>query len=52
MSRLHLIFARVIEDGVDLGIGAFIHIKDDADARDGLEVTKRSYCLLYTSRCV
>ena len=45
VSRLHLIFARVIEDGVDLGIGAFIHIKDDADARDGLEVTKRSYAM-------
>lgn len=45
VSRLHLIFARVIEDGVDQGIGAFIHVKDDATAQDGLEVTRRSYAM-------
>jgi alkylation response protein AidB-like acyl-CoA dehydrogenase len=29
VSRVHLIFARVIEDGEDLGIGGFIFIRDD-----------------------
>lgn len=45
VSRLHLIFARVIEDGVDQGIGAFIHIKDDPALQDGLAVTQRSYAM-------
>ncbi|CAB3664480.1 3-sulfinopropanoyl-CoA desulfinase [Achromobacter kerstersii] len=45
VSRLHLIFARVIEDGVDQGVGAFIHVKDDAKVQDGLEVAKRSYAM-------
>ncbi len=29
VSRLHMIFARVIEDGEDLGIGGFIAIRDE-----------------------
>lgn len=29
VSRLHLIFARVIEDGEDVGIGGFIAIRDE-----------------------
>lgn len=45
VSRLHLIFARVFEDGIDKGIGAFIHIKENADDKDGLEITKRSYAM-------
>jgi len=39
ISRLHLIFARVLdESGDDLGIGGFLAIKDEAK---GLTVTKR-----------
>lgn len=31
VSKLHLIFARVIEDGEDKGIGGFIAVRDQAD---------------------
>lgn len=31
VSKLHLIFARVIEDGEDKGIGGFIAVRDKAD---------------------
>lgn len=31
VSKLHLIFARVIEDGEDKGIGSFIAVRDQAD---------------------
>ncbi len=45
VSRLHLIFARVLDGGVDQGIGAFIHVRDpDGDGR-GLEIAKRSYAM-------
>ncbi len=37
VSRLHLIFARVIEDGEDKGIGGFIAFLGE----DGLEITDR-----------
>ncbi|HEY9274180.1 3-sulfinopropanoyl-CoA desulfinase [Achromobacter sp.] len=45
VSRLHLIFARVIDDGEDLGIGAFIHVREPDGADDGLEISKRSYAM-------
>ena len=38
VSKLHLIFARVIEDGQDMGIGGFIAVRDQAE---GLIVGKR-----------
>ncbi len=31
VSKLHLIFARVIEDGQDVGIGGFIAVRDQAE---------------------
>lgn len=42
VSRLHLIFARVIEDGKDKGIGGFLAIRDK-DA--GLQIGKRTYAM-------
>lgn len=38
VSRLHLVFARVIEDGEDKGIGGFIAVRDETK---GLRVGKR-----------
>ncbi|MGV6811193.1 MAG: 3-sulfinopropanoyl-CoA desulfinase [Brevirhabdus sp.] len=38
VSRLHLVFARVIEDGEDMGIGGFIAIRDETE---GLKIGKR-----------
>lgn len=38
VSKLHLIFARVIEDGNDIGIGGFIAVRGDAE---GLRVGTR-----------
>ena len=38
VSRLHLIFARVFEDGEELGIGGFLAIRDETE---GLSVGKR-----------
>ena len=40
VSRLHLIFARVIEDGVDQGIGGFIFLREDK-AQKGFVVGAR-----------
>lgn len=45
VSRLHLIFARVIEHGVDQGIGAFIHVKEPGAKDDGLVIEARSYAM-------
>lgn len=45
VSRLHLIFARVIEHGVDRGIGAFIHVKEPGAQDDGLVIEARSYAM-------
>lgn len=45
VSRLHLIFARVIEQGVDQGIGAFIHVKAPGADTDGLIIEKRSLAM-------
>ena len=38
VSKLHLIFARVIEDGTDMGIGGFIAVRGEAE---GLRVGTR-----------
>jgi alkylation response protein AidB-like acyl-CoA dehydrogenase len=44
VSRLHLIFARVFEDGVEQGIGGFICVKDGA-APAGLVLGRRLYAM-------
>jgi hypothetical protein len=41
VSRLHLIFARAIEDGVDLGIGGFLVVRNGEQDPPGLLVTRR-----------
>ncbi len=42
VSRLHLIFARVFEDGVDRGIGGFISIRGESD---GLKIGTRELAM-------
>lgn len=42
VSKLHLIFARVYEDDVELGIGGFIAIRDE---HPGLIVGRREYAM-------
>jgi alkylation response protein AidB-like acyl-CoA dehydrogenase len=44
VSRLHLIFARVFDDGVEQGIGAFLCLRD-GDAPRELVVGKRLYAM-------
>ena len=44
VSKLHLIFARVFEDGVEQGIGAFICVRDE-DGPEGLVVGRRLYAM-------
>lgn len=44
VSRFHLIFARVFEDGVDQGIGGFICIRD-GKSPEGLVVGRRLYAM-------
>ena len=41
VSRLHLIFARVMEDGAFKGIGGFLVVRDGEGRPDGLVVTRR-----------
>ncbi|MGK7862698.1 3-sulfinopropanoyl-CoA desulfinase [Falsiroseomonas sp. E2-1-a4] len=41
VSRLHLIFARVIEDGAFKGIGGFLVVRDEAGRPEGLVVSRR-----------
>ena len=42
VSRLHLIFARVFEDGFEQGIGGFLAVRDpDAGTPQGLRIGKR-----------
>ncbi|MBL8838344.1 MAG: acyl-CoA dehydrogenase family protein [Alphaproteobacteria bacterium] len=41
VSKLHLIFARVFENGVEQGIGGFIAVREGGDAPRGLIVGKR-----------
>ncbi len=42
VSRLHVIFARVFEDGEDQGIGGFIALRDE---HPGLRVGERTYAM-------
>ncbi|QBR02213.1 3-sulfinopropanoyl-CoA desulfinase [Paraburkholderia pallida] len=44
VSKLHLIFARVFDDGVDQGIGAFICLREGS-APEGLVVGRRLYAM-------
>lgn len=44
VSRLHLIFARVFDDGIEQGIGAFLCMRDE-NGPDGLIVGKRLYAM-------
>ncbi|TKC88453.1 acyl-CoA dehydrogenase [Trinickia terrae] len=44
VSKLHLIFARVFDDGVDQGIGAFICLRD-GNVPDGLVIGRRLYAM-------
>lgn len=44
VSRLHLIFARVFDDGVDQGIGGFICVRDD-NRSSGLVIGRRLYAM-------
>jgi len=44
VSRLHLIFARVFDDGVDQGIGAFICVRD-GDVPKELVIGRRLYAM-------
>jgi alkylation response protein AidB-like acyl-CoA dehydrogenase len=44
VSRLHLIFARVFEDGVEQGIGGFICVRDGAEPA-GLVVGRRLFAM-------
>ncbi len=41
VSKLHLIFARVFEDGNDQGIGGFIVVRDEAGGPKGLVIGRR-----------
>ena len=42
VSKLHLVFARVLHDGVDQGIGGFIALRDETE---GLIVGKREFAM-------
>ncbi|SOE50621.1 Acyl-CoA dehydrogenase [Burkholderia sp. OK233] len=44
VSRLHLIFARVFDDGIDQGIGAFICMRE-GNPPEGLIVGRRLYAM-------
>lgn len=44
VSKLHLIFARVCDDGVEQGIGAFICVRDDSGP-PGLIIGRRLYAM-------
>lgn len=41
VSRLHLIFARAIEDGQEKGIGGFLAVRDDDGSPAGLRIARR-----------
>lgn len=45
VSKLHLIFARVFDDGVDQGIGAFICVRDDDKQPAELVIGRRLYAM-------
>ena len=42
VSRLHVIFARVFDDGVDQGIGAFLALRGETE---GLRIGRRCYAM-------
>jgi alkylation response protein AidB-like acyl-CoA dehydrogenase len=42
VSRLHLIFARVFEGGVQQGIGAFLCVREGPDSPPGLVIARRT----------
>lgn len=44
VSRLHMIFARVFEEGVEQGVGAFLCVRED-DGPEGLVVGRRLYAM-------
>lgn len=44
VSKLHLIFARVFENGVDMGIGGFLCVRGEADS-ENLVVGRRLYAM-------
>jgi alkylation response protein AidB-like acyl-CoA dehydrogenase len=44
VSKLHLVFARVVDDGVEQGIGGFIVVRDGSKP-DGFEVGERIYAM-------
>ena len=44
VSRLHMIFARVFEDGVEQGVGAFLCVRED-NGPEGLVVGRRLYAM-------
>jgi hypothetical protein len=41
VSRLHLILARAIEDGVEVGIGGFLVVRDGEGVPAGLKIVRR-----------
>lgn len=45
VSRLHLIFARAIEHGVDQGIGGFIVVREGEGSPPGLVIGERHYAM-------
>jgi alkylation response protein AidB-like acyl-CoA dehydrogenase len=45
VSKLHLIFARVFDDGVDQGIGGFICVRDGENSPEGLVIGRRLYAM-------
>ncbi|GIX11670.1 3-sulfinopropanoyl-CoA desulfinase [Elioraea sp.] len=45
VSRLHLIFARAIENGVDQGIGGFIVVREGEGSPPGLVIGERQYAM-------
>jgi len=45
VSKVHLIFARVFEDGVDQGIGGFICVRDGENSPAGLVIGRRLYAM-------
>ena len=45
VSRLHLIFARMFDDGVEQGIAGFIVVRRDASDPAGLEVASRTLAM-------
>lgn len=45
VSRLHLVFARAIENGADQGIGGFIVVREGEGSPPGLVIGERQYAM-------